>query len=445
MKLSRALLMTLIVQASLIGAAFAQVSGGVTSSGPVTPGHIATFKSKAQIQDGGAPVISGTVAGGDLSGTYPNPKVIKLQAVPVAVTTPLDTQCLVYDGPGSTWKPGSCAAGGAGTVTSVTATAGTGITLSGTCASVSVFSCTFGLTPQITAAGPIGGATAVPQITFNASGQLTTVTSVPIAISFSQVSGTLPSGQFGPLSGDVVTSGYAATIQANAITTAKILDANVTNAKLSNMAANTVKGSIAGGVPADLSATQLTTLCNVATNVLKGCLPILSNVTTQYFAGDGTFRALPAPDVTSVATAGLATGGPITSTGTVTVTAATKTDQQTGTSSVVAVTPSQQQSHDSAAKAWVMFTGAGAVLTSYNVTGISQSGAGIYTATFTIPFASANYACVLTGETGGAPTTAYGLTTGKTAGAFQMAFTTVTTTPVAANPAFGSIVCYGRQ
>lgn len=35
--------------------AFAQVSGGVTSVGPVTPGHVAVFKSKSQVQDGGTP------------------------------------------------------------------------------------------------------------------------------------------------------------------------------------------------------------------------------------------------------------------------------------------------------------------------------------------------------------------------------------------------------
>lgn len=417
MKFSRVLLLTLIVQASLIGAALAQVSGGITRYGPVNPGDLMQFRSSSQAQ---------AIAG-----------------------TPLNNQCIVYAGtyPNGAWGPGSCAAGGAGTVTSVTATAGTGISLSGTCASVSIFSCTFGLTPQITAAGPIGGATAVPQITFNASGQLTTVTSVPIAISFSQVSGTLPSGQFGPLSGDVVTSGYAATIQANAITTAKITDANVTNAKLANMAANTVKGSIAGGVPADLSATQLTTLCNVATNALKGCLPVLSNVTTQYFAGDGTFRALPAPDVTSVATAGLASGGPITSTGTVTVTAATKTDQQTGTSSIVAVTPSQQQSHDSAAKAWVYFTGATppVILASYNVTSVTRTSAGIWTVTFTSAFASANYTCTATASTAGAPYVAYEIITPtRTASVFTLVTATISPL-VAADPSTANLVCYGRQ
>jgi len=58
----------------------------------------------------------------------------------------------------------------------------------------------------------------------------------------------------------------ATTIAANAVTTAKILDANVTNAKLANMAQNTIKGRITAstGVPEDLTATNVRTIINVA-------------------------------------------------------------------------------------------------------------------------------------------------------------------------------------
>lgn len=55
----------------------------------------------------------------------------------------------------------------------------------------------------------------------------------------------------------------AAGIASDAITTIKILDANVTNAKLANMVQNTVKGRALGagtGVPTDLTVTQLNAL-----------------------------------------------------------------------------------------------------------------------------------------------------------------------------------------
>lgn len=58
------------------------------------------------------------------------------------------------------------------------------------------------------------------------------------------------------LTGDVTTSANAATIANNAVTTVKILDANVTRAKLSNSGANSVIGRAANsaGVPADIAA-----------------------------------------------------------------------------------------------------------------------------------------------------------------------------------------------
>jgi len=106
-------------------------------------------------------------------------------------------------------------------------------------------------------------------------------------------------------------------------------------------------------------------------------------------AGTGT--------VTNVATAGLATGGPITTTGTVTVTAASKSDEQTGSSAVVAVTPSQQQQHDSAAKAWLYATQSAGTYTlqaAYNIAGFSKTGTGAITVTMTTAFASTSYSVV---------------------------------------------------
>lgn len=97
--------------------------------------------------------------------------------------------------------------------------------------------------------------------------------------------------------------------------------------------------------------------------------------------------------VTSVATAGLATGGTITTTGTITVTAAVKSDQTTGTSTTVAVVPAIQQNHTSAAKAWanVAIQNPTIIAASYNITSITFSSTGVAAWVFTTNFTSTAY------------------------------------------------------
>lgn len=75
--------------------------------------------------------------------------------------------------------------------------------------------------------------------------------------------------------------------------------------------------------------------------------------------------------------------------------AAAQSDQETATSTTTYVSPGRQHYHPAAAKAWVAFNGTGtiAILASYNVSSISDGGAGAYTVNFTTSFSSGNYGC----------------------------------------------------
>jgi hypothetical protein len=77
---------------------------------------------------------------------------------------------------------------------------------------------------------------------------------------------------------------------ANATITGTQLAANtVANGNLATVPATTVKGSIAGGTPSDLTATQLTTLCNAFTSSLSGCAPASGGGTTNFLRADGSW------------------------------------------------------------------------------------------------------------------------------------------------------------
>lgn len=254
-------------------------------------------------------------------------------------------------------------------------------------------------------------------------------------------------------SGDVTISAAGVTaIGSLKILTGMIANNAVTLAKLATISNNRALCNVTGGasVPVECTAAQLTTLVNTFTSSLSGAVPAPITPTNKFLRDDGTWQSVAgAGTVTSVDTAGLATGGPFTSAGTVTVTAASKAQQQTGTSAVVAVTPSQQQQHDSAAKVVAMWNGtsaacpAGACTVSfgYNVASISRASAGSYTVTFNggAPFASTAYACVSTA--GQVLTTTTGT---KAVGSVSLtAFAGSTGTATDSNDM--NITCYGRQ
>lgn len=87
--------------------------------------------------------------------------------------------------------------------------------------------------------------------------------------------------------GDITVSGSGATWTVDADV--------VTNAKLANMAANSIKGNNTGAVtdPADLSGTQVTALLDVFGTGAKGLAPASGGGTTNFLRADGTW-AVPA-------------------------------------------------------------------------------------------------------------------------------------------------------
>lgn len=71
----------------------------------------------------------------------------------------------------------------------------------------------------------------------------------------------------------VASSGSASDLGTGTLPIARIADGDVSLAKLANLAASTVIGSVAGGVPAALTATQLTALIAARSDTLPGAMP----------------------------------------------------------------------------------------------------------------------------------------------------------------------------
>ena len=117
--------------------------------------------------------------------------------------------------------------------------------------------------------------------------------------------------------------------------------------------------------------------------------------------------------IVALTSAGIAVTGTLTASGTTTLVtpvlgtpasadfttiAATQAQQETGTALTAPVTPGRQQFHSSAAKAWafVDFTGATPTLmTSYNVSSITDLGAGNIRFTMTTSFSSTSWSALL--------------------------------------------------
>lgn len=111
-------------------------------------------------------------------------------------------------------------------------------------------------------------------------------TAVAVDLSSAHVTGTLATARLPTFTGDVTNSGLAMTLANNAVATAKILDDNVTNAKLANMANATIKGRTTAGTgdPEDLTAAQTAAILGTNVKSLESLIVACTDETTPITA-----------------------------------------------------------------------------------------------------------------------------------------------------------------
>jgi len=174
--------------------------------------------------------------------------------------------------------------------------------------------------------GTVATATTTPAISLTLGAITPTSVAASGALSGSNFSGSSSGTNTGDqtitLTGPVTGSGtgsFATSVTGNAIT----------NTMLAQMATHTIKGNNGAGTAnaADLTAAQVNAILPVFTSSLNGLAPLSGGGSTNYLRADGTWAVPPGATsgtVTSVAvsggTTGLTTsGGPVTTSGTITI------------------------------------------------------------------------------------------------------------------------------
>jgi hypothetical protein len=122
---------------------------------------------------------------------------------------------------------------------------------------------------------------------------------------------------------------------------------------------------------------------------------------------------------------------------------ASQAQMEEGTNIYTFATPANVQWHQSAAKAWIKCDAAGAISASYNVTSITDGGAGNLTVTIANDFSSANYAVVgIAQNSSGNVNVVYIVNASQAAGSFQaQSIATNTGSPTDADAYY--FVCFG--
>jgi hypothetical protein len=158
---------------------------------------------------------------------------------------------------------------------------------------------------------------------------------------------------------------------------AGLADNSVTNAKLADMPAFTLKARNAGttGDPSDL---------NIAVLTEKTALANADLFLIQDSAAGNAFKKVQKSNLVTAASDTIA--------GTIEI--AVQSEMEAGTDTTRAVTSGRQHFHPSAAKVWCAFdasSGTPTIIGSYNTSSITDRGVGRYTVNFAVTFSSTSY------------------------------------------------------